>query len=402
MVGTEQSQGVPGANLIVGSSHVVRWRTLVAADALPQSLPPQRFIGFGGAPIWSAKCFNNTVAVAGEIGRVGIMVPDFRFGNSICLSCEPPIPVMRDGFTAISQPAMTSENDHAMLVRCLAALQIWHGQFGQRARYLFWCMLGREVQDRLAGRHIHLGRYLHPVFRHEEISSALDGLDIIDLGPLLRMPMHEVVRLFVDNSAHPSQIGYLFLDSVLCQERSPTEGYAQAVDAVESVLFELAKRIRSRHKKQVLLTGRSVWLDTLARYLGATAASRLAAVGLLVAPLDAAPGQPSISQLLADLRAEDCQAVVFCVSGTDLAIPLARAFGTSTEFWRKVPHIDWETGTNPIIRGRNETPHFPPATNGADGAAHKTVVPNLQECMVELGPLGIPTWRGLQLVLEQL
>lgn len=386
---------------IVGSSHILRWRVHVATSGLPHPLPADRLIGIAGAPIWSKQNFDTVAKLASPSDHIGVLVPDFRFGNGICLSGNPSEPVMRDGFVAIEPKALDATHDRTMLARSIEALHHWHDRFGPRARYLFWCLFGRQVQDRLAGRHLGDGGYRHPVFDWSGIAAALPELDIVDLGPLLRMPMHEVSRLFIDSSSHPSAIGYRFLEGVLCEGLGTAQAYRKAVDEIEHALLDLATRISAAHGGKVLLTGRSAWLDTLARYMGATGSRRLADAGLVIAPLKGAPGQPSATQLLAGERAGNGLALIFSASGASLAPAMAQAFGTDVAAWKDIPHVDWESAAAPHIAARHETPRF--AHGETDGlAAERTVRPVVEDFMVELGPFGLPSWRGLIDTLEKI
>lgn len=242
--------------------------------------------------------------------------------------------------------------------RGLAAVQAWQEAFGDRVRFVFWDLFGRQVHDRLAGQHIGGGRYHHPVFNDADVVGRFPGADIVDLSPLLGAPMHEVRRLFIDSSCHPSQIGYLLLNDALCAGRAPVEAFRSAVANVEAELFALAGKIVGAKGGAVLLTGRSVWLDTLMAYMGKDCALRLARSGLVLAPLTRLPGQPSIAQMLQQVPLSLCAPVLVSAGAQDLSPQLARAFDTDPSFWRDVPCIDWETATAAVITARRETPRY--------------------------------------------
>ncbi|NUB28214.1 glycosyltransferase [Azospirillum brasilense] len=333
-------------------------------------------------------------------GLIGVMVGDFRFGNSIFFKGgDSPDTVMQDGFLGIDIRAMTLEHDRKMLARGMAALKIWHQTFGNSARYIFWDLFGRQVHDRMGGRHISEGRYKHPAFTYEDVVASLPDLDIVDLSPLLKMPMHEVMRLFIDGSNHPSQIGYLLLNNLLCGGLGAAEAYARAVSDVETELFSLAGRAAETKGGKVLLTGRSVWLDTLVRCMGAEGNARLADAGVLLAPLDRAPGQRSIAEITKGICLAECPTIIVSASGSDLAPVLARGFANETAAWNHIPHIDWESATNTTIVARGETPRF--AHGGADRPqAQEVILLELDAHMVEQGPLGMPSWTGLRHILE--
>ncbi|WP_156921827.1 hypothetical protein [Desulfovibrio inopinatus] len=352
-------------------------------------------------PIWSKRLFNEAESIPDDEGRIAVLVGDFRFGNGICLCAEQDDGVLADGFVAIERKAMTPDYDQYMLKRGLLGLEYWHRHFGGRATYLFWCLFGREVQDRLAGKHLKQGKYHHPTFNYSEIAKALPELDIVDVSPLLSQRMHDVIRLFIDSSSHPSQIGYIFLNGVLCKGYSPMEAYRSAVREVERDLCNLAKQMVESAGCKIVLTGRSVWLDTLVRYLGATGFKKLADAGLVLAPLDRAPGHKTASDICAEFDVSACAVVVVSAGGKDLSSALAKAFNTDEDVWADVPCIDWESAAALIIESRRGTPNFPRLSPSLPES--KNVIRlKVFERFVELGTAGMPNWGGLRYLLEQM
>lgn len=347
----------------------------------------------------NASLLRRAVDAAGTEENLALIVGDFRFGNGILLEDPVPSATMMDGFLAIAAGAMTPEHDRAMLQHGLAGIRAWHETFGARARYVLWDAFCRQIQDRLAGRHIAEGPYRHPVFNYDEIAAALPGLDIIDLTPLLRLPMHEVQRLFIDASNHPSQIGYLMLNGLIFDRLDVREAYDRAVTTVEGELLALAQKVSESAGRPVVLTGRSVWLDTLSRYMGANGAQRLADAGLMLAPLDLVPGQLTPAQMVADVDLAQCAVAVVSAGGADLSAHLNRAFRTGISKWTDVPVVDWESATEKAIDGRGETPRFARLDHAlrADPCAIK---PSLVSSAVEQGPLGAPSWLGITALLR--
>jgi hypothetical protein len=391
----------PDVTLVAGPSHGVRWSWHVRDGVVESPLAWDRFIGRGGAPIWHLSLLRQVLDASGADGRVAVLVGDFRFGNGILLEHPLPSDVLVDGFMGVNASAMTSEQDYAMLERGLAGMRAWHETFGARARYVLWDVFGRQVHDRLAGRHIADGRYRHPVFNYEEIVAALPGLDIVDFGPLLRLPQHELSRLFIDSSNHPSQIGYLLLNGLLFERLGVREAYDRAVATVEAELLELAQKIFESAGRPVVLTGRSAWLDTLSRYMGANGAQRLAEAGLILAPLDHVSGQPALTQIVEKADLARCAAAVVSAGGKDISALLARAFRTELSMWENVPVIDWESATEKAIGDRGETPRFArldPSLRADPDPIKPTLVPPA----VEQGPLGTPSWSGIMALLRQI
>jgi hypothetical protein len=388
--------------LVFGPSHAIRWCWHVRDGVVACDLPSENIHGLGGAPIWSRRLFDTAQDHASKGGSLLVMVGDFRFGNAVALAPEQDAgSLFQDGFLGIDATALTPEIDHKMRERGLAGVQAWVKDFGPKARFIFWDLFGRQVFDRLSGRHIAEGRYHHPAFNYDETVAQFPDADIVDLEPLLRQPMHEVRRLFIDQGCHPSQIGYLFLNGALCKGRDVLTAYRDAVSEVETALFALARQIAAAKGGPVLITGRSIWLETLAGYMGQSGMLRLAEEGVVLAPLVRVAGQPSMAQMMEKMPLADCTPVVVSAGGKDISPELARAFGTPLAFWRDVPIIDWEESTKNAITARGETPrHVYALGTGAPVAEVFTLT--LMAHMVEQGPAGMPSWTGIVHLLEQI
>ena len=396
---TESAKRPAGA--IVGPSHCVRWSLHARSGVVESVVPHDRIFGIGGAPIWSKAVFEKAEELASDGSSLAVMVGDFRFGNSICLTDHSARDhAFLDGHLSIDLNAITPEHDYEMLERSLSTLQLWHKRFGSRAKYIFWDLFARQVHDRLSGKYISNKKYVHPTFDYDVIAERTDDLEKYDVFSLLAHPMHELSRLFVDQSAHPSQIGYRFLDNILGRGAGPSEAYRQAVDQIEGALFDVAGKSQALNAGKVLLTGRSVWLETLSRYLGADGAYRLADQGIIVAPLLHVQGQPTLQQMVPDAeQLRHCRRVVFAPERTDLRRELSQRFGTRDDAWDDIYLIDWESAVAPTIKNRRETPRFPHQAPYSPVPAHYISL-EVSPHMVEQGPLGTPSWAGLLLILN--
>lgn len=390
----------PKADWVVGPSHVIRWQEHIKNNVVPSALQASHFIGIAGAPIWSKRQLELVTQKVAH-ASVAVLVPDFRFGNAICLASPAIEDTMADGFLAIDQRALTLDCNHNMQDRAIKALHVWHQQFGAQARYVFWCLFGRQVTDRFHGRYLTPQGYAHPSFNYNDVVSKLTALNIVDLSPLLRMPMNEVIRLFIDSSCHPSQIGYLFLNNVLLKGLNTLEAYQAAVLEVENQLISAAEKIAVKQGGKVLITGYSIWLDTLIRYMGAQGIQKLADIGVVIAPFNAFPGQcaPLKNTIKGseDLHAYE-SVIVVSAKKMDLSVVLAGQTHIDQSFWQTVPCVDWEGATVPIIEARREKPVF---------EKFHPNLPSNQEMIqavltakdVEQGAAGTPSFSGLMALL---
>lgn len=384
---------------IFGPSHALRWSIHATNGVVDCRVSPTNIIGWGGAPIWSKRLFETAKDKAVGTGLIAVIVGDFLYGNKICISTVNQADVLHDGFLGIDATALNPDNDARMLERGLKGVRLWHEHFGNRARFIFWCLFGRQILDRIAGRHVVGNQYKHPTFNYSDITSRLSDVDIVDLNPLLLLPVHEVSRLFIDKNSNPSHIGYLLLDALLVDGVSPLDAYQQTVSEFETELLALARETKQLHHSKILLTGRSVWLDTFVRYMGEEGAAKLANEGIILAPIDKCSGQQySIDHLPDGILLEECSVFIISSKGTDLSDILAGKTRTTSEAWRNIPIIDWEGSTESIITARKETPNF---SHPGVACSSKEIVKaqDVKPSMVELGPFGIPTWLGLRHLL---
>lgn len=385
---------------VLGPSHVVRWRENITKKVVESEVPVSNFIGRGGLPIWSKWLFQQ--AQLHQTDDLFVFVPDFRLGNSVCLDESVGSDLFQDGYVNVSQQALSNECDQKMLARGLDALKVWQTSF-PKARYIFWSVFGRQVFDRLQGKHIVDKQYQHPAFTYKKIVRDFPALDIVDLNPLLSMQMHETQRLFIDTSCHPTLIGILFLERALVAGEDVIDAYTAAVGDIETQLFDFAKKIVEHAQGKVLLTGRSVWLDTLVRYCGATGVQRLAELGLVIAAMDPHPAHDTVASVLSTHGglASFRHLYIISAGGRDLFEELSRKTNIKREEWSDATVIDWESNTAELIQKKKEQPQFQ-RLNQTLSPLDGVLTPELNEADVELGPFGIPTWYGLTKLLKML
>jgi hypothetical protein len=388
------------SKMMIGPSHIVRWGEHLKANLLDRPASLKDLIGYGGAPIWSKKLFDAAVRDAHPDAKILLMVGDFRFGNEVCLKPSPDAPpVFASGLSGINAKAISATNDALMLKKSIQALELWNDKFNNNIRLLFWDLFCRQVQDRLAGRHISEKKYVHPSWNLLPIQAMFPANRVIDLTPLLNLPMHEAMRLFIDGSSHPSYIGYLFITNCFFHESNAITSYNKACFDVESMIFSAIKSLIARRQSAVTLFGRSVWIDTLLRYLGPSGRKKAQDLGLSIAPINVQIGHKIDSRQIIE-NTNKSHLFLVCENGCLSDLPV---FGDVISPQPNGVHpglnaLAWEASCSEVITQRNETPR----------ALHGTVIgkpsPNqiiqLSNADVELGPFGYPTINGIIKVLN--
>lgn len=382
--------------LIVGPSHIVRWKNHRRHGLLDTPCNKDAFVGFGGAPIWSKRLFESAVFAAKPGQEILFMVPDFRFGNSVTIGMsELPAGAFLDGHSGINSKALNLNNDQLMYQLCMKALPHWRDKFPNTIRFCFWDLLCRQIQDRLLKKHVTTKKYHHPVWNLKEIQDAFPAENIIDLNPLLSEPMHELNCLYIDSSSHPSQIGYKMVENCFLYKMDARSAYIKAKNDVNSKIIKALKLLTSKNKRSLLLTGRSVWLDTLARYLGNKEIEEFIHSGICIIPYHTPPAYPvkSAEKFIAGGNYD-------LISVSENGTPVDQPMTFLNKNISSIKFISWEASCDHVIRLRNEQPQ---STHRISiDPTHAIGLLELNDEDVELGPFGYPTINGLLKVLSEM
>ncbi|MBF0817689.1 hypothetical protein E4U02_14880 [Microbacterium paludicola] len=151
------------AVVLAGPSHVTRLRFAIDQG---ETAPPRREVVFHDRPGESvASPFFQEPAVVEGAEDVVLMVGDFRFGNRRLVDDRQP-----GAYNGIEKDLISRANDRALYADSLAALDRIVEQ-KPSIRLLFWCLAGRELQNRLEGRYMSGGEYRHPVWNLADVES---------------------------------------------------------------------------------------------------------------------------------------------------------------------------------------------------------------------------------------
>lgn len=390
---TELFDDTAQKKIIIGPSHMVRWAQHVTNGLLHHPKEPAHLIGFGGAPVWSSRLFTRAQNECPEGTKILLMVGDFRFGNDVALNpSRDSLPIFLPNLSGINAKAITPDNDNYMRERAHRAIEAWNNHFKNQIHFIFWDLFCRQIQDRLAGRHIHNKEYHHPHWNLGESQGRIPAVKLIDMSPLLKLPMHEAMRLFIDPSSHPSQIGYLTITNCFNHGTDSRTAFNKAVHEVETSLLSSATRLVSREKRPILLCGRSVWLDTLLRYLGQTGREKLSKIGIqiLTSNVQIGHSKDPVKPLFKGVKYRR----IFISDDGDQTKISAEFHQQLSEYGADpISSIAWEASCFEIISDRNETP-----LSLHDKSYSKTDFShclNIVDADTELGPYGYPTLGGI-------
>ncbi|MGY5765378.1 hypothetical protein ACXET9_09260 [Brachybacterium sp. DNPG3] len=180
-----------------------------------------------------------------------VFVPDFRLGNLSLENPEDP-----EAYLSVEKRLITKECDALMCERVLERVDEVR-EANPRARFVFWCLGWRELNNRANGRYFDSGTYRHPIWNLSEVEGRF-GDSVITLSSVFDHPMGKM--LHIDGSGHPSYVGL--------------ELYRNLVDEPDVDVSVHLDRIAAYGArpllvlpKDMVITGDSIWLKALELYI---------------------------------------------------------------------------------------------------------------------------------------
>ncbi|MGJ8628538.1 MAG: hypothetical protein ACSHXB_16375 [Sulfitobacter sp.] len=391
--------------ILVGPSHIVRWQKNIDRGAAPSVGDQPVFFGFGGAPIWSKSIWEQ-VAGAYEAGETEIilLVGDTRFGNQICAETnlsEADYP-FADGYLAIERDQISKACDEKMAARVEAAIDAYLEAYGDAVRVLYWDAIGRRALDCIAGRNIGPSGYDHPSWG-TEFPGARRPKAVVSLQDIFSYPMGEACRIYLDDSIHPSTIGYHFLSNIIVSKSSVPAAFDRArKDVMEMLVKEI---LRLSGGRKILIAGNSIWIDVLRRLIGGRGVDELAEHNIHVKSTGASSSRDHIST--ADFGSYE--EYLFVSWEHDLG-----AFLKNNQRLKETPeiadetvfpfYISWEGALSLLYRGKEMATNRPVPHDFTEadyaGQWGKAYKPESVREIIEIGLRGEPTFLGISAIFD--
>lgn len=380
--------------LVVGPSHVIRWReSIKGLEPSANKFSYNNMIATAGAPSWNLNNFNLAKQKAGKDKKILFLVPDFRFGNSLFKGATYVNSqgvwhdeLFKSDYLAIDQQCISLNNDIILMERSLAALNIYTKEFDGRIKLLFWDLFGRQVLDRLAGRHFVNGKYTHPVWNLEAVQKKFNEDVLIDLLPLTKIAMHEALRLFIDMSLHPSKIGYLFFEYCTFDQLSAKDAFQKAVIETENQIKEALQPLLSKDSS-VVLFGNSSFIFILLRHLGWSGLKKLHEQGLYVVPHEHLLGFPVLSDEWLPPVGQSYKTIHILNGESNATAKGLESFNPAPPTSKNT--ILWESLAAAVVKARGGEPKV------GELKLQQGIKLDIEDRDVELGELMHPTFAGL-------
>lgn len=183
--------------------------------------------------------------------RALCFVPDFRIGNR---SLRDPAPV--ESYLGVAKELISDENDRRMFDAVMDRVRSIRDS-NPDARFVFWCLGGRELLNREQGRYMEGGKYRHPVWNLAEVEAEI-GESVVSLQGMVQHPLGRM--LHIDGSAHPSQVGLELF------RRMTDDPESSATAHLDSMMRDLQRPVITVPPGAVI-TGDSFWLEALRLYV---------------------------------------------------------------------------------------------------------------------------------------
>lgn len=194
---------MPKKMLVIGPSHVKRLEHAVNANILPELSLRVDFWGRDGMAVWHPLFLKQLSSV--NYDHIFVIVGDFRFGNKTFAKTE------AKNANGVEKDLINVDNDAKLYEKSLATIDQLIGVFGDKISFLFWDLLGREFANRRDNKYTADGRYRHPTWNYDDVSSRYPN-HIIDVGFLKQVCMD---RLTVDSANHFSMFAYLMITDAI-------------------------------------------------------------------------------------------------------------------------------------------------------------------------------------------
>lgn len=189
--------------LVIGPSHVDIWQSLVNSGERKQ--PGFLMHGVNGLSLYSTRLKHLIDFFISSNGMdVVLLVPDFRIGNVILnnnsdISLDP---------LFISKDKIHANTDAELYEMALSVLDEFVLKYGAKIKLIFWCLIGREYENRKIGRYIQSGEYHHPTWNYLDVKCRYKD-NILDIPNI----ENEIGGYICDNNTiHPNDKGYDFLE----------------------------------------------------------------------------------------------------------------------------------------------------------------------------------------------
>lgn len=197
--------------LVIGPSHIDMWQSLVNSGRRAQ--PKFLMHGANGLSLYSTRLKSlMDFFIRNSTYDIVLLVPDFRIGN-VMLNKD--VDVYLDPLF-ISKDNISPENDIILYELAINILDEFVLNFRSRVKFIFWCLVGREYENKKIGKYVVDGYYRHPSWNYSEIKNRYSEniLEIPDIEGEIGDYIYD------NNTIHPNDRGYDILEKYISRDLS--------------------------------------------------------------------------------------------------------------------------------------------------------------------------------------
>lgn len=187
--------------VVIGPSHISNWYNCIREKSVPEV--PFYLFGAPGLSLGSKTTLRAVDFFVKLLGfTVVLFVPDFRIGNASLLNNQ------NAGNGLFIDPELLNyELDLRSYNKNCQILSDLTAKYGNKIKFIFWCLYGRERTNIRNRKYIYNDLYHHPIWNYKTLKEKYNKniIDISELG-------EEIFELIEDDgSIHPTTTGYNYL-----------------------------------------------------------------------------------------------------------------------------------------------------------------------------------------------
>lgn len=221
---------------MVGPSHITRWLDDINHNRIA-ALPNVTMWGEAGLAIFSQRMHNNILSRLNAGFEIWLLVPDFRFGNSMFNKYKDFTDLGADRsneFSAIDRKLITPDRDQLMYGHALKILDELVATCQGQIKMMFWCLAVRERQNINKSKYLdEQGCYNHPLWNYRDMQARYANA-FIDIWPMTDF----LDSYTIDSQGHPSVKAQSYIyNSFLSGNGSQSLFYAE--HTYQKAMFDL-------------------------------------------------------------------------------------------------------------------------------------------------------------------
>lgn len=193
------------STLVIGPSHIDMWQNNI--NSKKRDEPGFMLFGVNGLSLYSTKLQQIIDWFLEEENRsIVLFIPDFRIGNVILGDSDVDLDPL-----FIYKGYLNEKCDIILYKKAIKILDELACKYKNRIKFVFWCLMGREFENKKSGKYLESNGYKHPVWNYLDIKKRYSN-NILEI-PGVEDFMDEYI--IPNNTIHPNELGYDVIEKAI-------------------------------------------------------------------------------------------------------------------------------------------------------------------------------------------